>query len=98
MVEIQIESYDSAISIKFSRWVILMGSGKDSSEAGCEVLIFQAILGVAFSPNLPSRVAWVLEDSLSFLRLCLVLVASKLIRLPSSQEIAEHPSDEVLPC
>ena len=75
-----------------------MGAGKDSSQAGCEGLIFLVILGVAFSPNLPSRVTWVLEESLSFLRLCTVLVAPEMSRLPSSQEITEHPSDEVLPC
>jgi hypothetical protein len=75
-----------------------LGAVEDSSPAGWESLIFQVILGVAFSPNLPSRVAWVLEESLSFLRLCTVLLAPKMSRLPSSQEITEHPSDEVLPC
>ncbi len=71
---------------------------EDSSQAGCGGLIFLVILGVAFSPNLPSRVTWVLEDSLSFPRLCAVLVAPEVSRLQSSQEITEHPSDEVLPC
>ena len=77
---------------------MLVGAVEDSSQAGWEGLIFPVILGVAFSPNLPSRVAWVLEESLSFLRLCTVLVAPEMSRLPSSQEITEHPSDEVLPC
>ena len=71
-VEIQTEPYDSAISIKFSRCVILKGTVKESSQAACGGLIFLVILGVAFSPNLPYRGAWVLEDSLSFLRLCVV--------------------------
>ena len=71
---------------------------EDFSQAGCEGPIFLVILGVAFSPNLPSRVTWVLEESLSFSRLCKVLVAPEVSRLPSSQEITEHPSDEVLPC
>lgn len=71
---------------------------EDSSQAGCEGPIFEVILGVAFSPNLPSRVTWVLEDPLSFPRLCMVSVAPEVSRLPSSQEITEHPSDEVLPC
>ena len=71
---------------------------EDFSQAGCESLIFLVILGVAFSPNLPSRVTWVLEESLSFFRLRTVVVAPEVSRLPSSQEITEHPSDEVLPC
>jgi hypothetical protein len=71
---------------------------EDSSQAGCDGLTFLVILGVAFSPNLPSRVTWVLEDSLLFPKLCTVLVAPEVSRLKSSQEITEHPSDEVLPC
>ena len=76
-VEIQTEPDDSAISIKFSGCVILKGTFKESSQVDYGGLIFLVILGVAFSPNLPYRVAWVLEDLLSFLRLCVVGAALK---------------------
>lgn len=76
---------------------MLNASVNMSTQEDWEGASFVVILGVAFSPNLPSSVAWVLEDGISFLRLCEVYSPMTGRTAEFTSNSTEHLSDEVLP-